>query len=126
MGDSTTNNDSDWVSGIEWGRCPGWCTRNPDPTVDLADGGHMTDLQAGGTAVRYHDHRWPLPDAEAPKRFKPSNSKPSRPAHEQASPNSAKSGSWSTPTTASTSAWRRQQRRAPSSNRPSPTWLPDN
>lgn len=67
MGDSTTGSDTDWVTGIVWGSCPGWCTRNPDPNVDLAAGGHMIDLQDGGTAVRYHDHRWALPDAEAPE-----------------------------------------------------------
>lgn len=53
-----------WFDDIVWGPCPGWCTRNPDPTVGLEDGGHFFDLREDGSAIRMHDCRWPLPDSD--------------------------------------------------------------
>lgn len=62
-----TDEGLDWFDDIEWGPCPGWCTRNLDPTSDFRAGGHFTDLREDGTAMRIHDCRWPLPDTNRPE-----------------------------------------------------------
>lgn len=63
----STDDGIDWIDDIEWGPCPGWCTRNPDPTIDFRAGGHFTDLREDGAAMRIHDCRWPLPDTNSPE-----------------------------------------------------------
>lgn len=67
MSSDMTADEFAWFDDIEWGRCPGWCTRNPDCKVDFTEGGHMTDVGEDGVAVRYHDCRWPLPDGDEPE-----------------------------------------------------------
>lgn len=62
-----TDDELAWFDDIEWGRCPGWCSRNPDRTVDSAAGGHFLDLREDGAAIRIHECRWPLPDSDAPE-----------------------------------------------------------
>lgn len=62
-----TDDGSAWVDQVQWGPCPSWCSRHPDPAVDLGDGGHMTDLREDGTAVRIHERMWPLPDSREPE-----------------------------------------------------------
>jgi hypothetical protein len=62
-----TDDSLDWFTDIEWGPCPGWCVRNPDPAVNLGDGGHFTDLREDGAAIWIHDCRWPLPDSDGPE-----------------------------------------------------------
>ena len=61
-----TDDHHDWVEQIVWGTCPAWCTCSPDTNPGLGNDGHITDLRQDGTAVRYHNCRWPLPDSDDP------------------------------------------------------------
>lgn len=67
MGVNVTGDEFAWVDQVEWGPCPSWCSRHPDPAVGMRDGGHMTDLREDGTAIRIHERRWPLPDRGDPE-----------------------------------------------------------
>lgn len=63
----TDDEEDAWIDQIQWGPCPSWCARHPDPAVDLSGGGHMTDLREDGTALRIHERQWPLPDRGDPE-----------------------------------------------------------
>lgn len=59
-----TDGDNDWFGRITWNACPSWCTCSAETNPGLGDDGHITDLRRDGTAVRFHNCRWPLPDSD--------------------------------------------------------------
>lgn len=58
-----TDDDNDWFEQIVWNPCPSWCTCSPQTNPGL-DEGHITDQREDGTAVRFHNRRWLLPDSD--------------------------------------------------------------